>query len=264
MFGPTESPCIANAEELETQARHCIQTLSDRIGLSFHKRITIIIRKDTERSIEDKNASMEPPVVIHTPHNEPILFLRANYLVNRPLSVLEGGLALELTNAALQQEPERFQLNFEKEILPLFNVAGSAVQFIRRLVMHIEIGLKRFYATEIAIRAGFGGEIFFYYFNMLQRSDADRRHYINLIHRHWIRAMYLTQKNSVYIPIPLLDKMGIASGIRDLWRDCHDYLLPEDHKLLVELADTPHRLADRPFTDHVVAMFRKIKVTFLA
>lgn len=264
MFGPAESPCIANAEELETQARHCIQTLSDRFDLSFRKRINIIIRNGAEGPAEDEDAAIVPPIAIRTPNNEPVLFLRTKDLVNRPLSVLEGGLALEFAVAALQQEQEIFQLNFEKEILPIFNVSGSAAQFIRRLVMHIETGLKRFKATEMAIQAGFGEKLFFYYFNILQRSDADRRHYINMISRHWMRAMYLTQKNSVYIPLPLLDKLGIFTGIRDLWRDYHDYLLPEDHKLIIELADTPRQLAGRHFTDHAVAMFRKIKVSLLA
>jgi len=263
MFFPSDAPRIEDDQTLETHARDFIEAFSHRTGRPFQSRLKIEIRPPANRHAEDEDAAIRPPVVIRMPNNEPVLYLRADNLLGQPASVMEGGLAMELAGMVLQQQPDNFRLNFEREILPLFDTAGSAVQFLRRLVMHLETGLKRFKAAQLAIDAGYGAYLFYYFYHTLQPSDEDRRHYTHLTPHRWMRAMYLAQKNSVHMPLTLIDEMGTASGMREFWQSCHGYLMPEDVALLVELAEIPGRLADRSFAKQVAAMFKKIMVKLL-
>ena len=263
MFPPSETPGIENTRMLKTHARHFIEAFPDRAGLAMQKGVEIIIRNGKNRHPEEEDAAMWPPVVIRYPNDEPVLYLRSGDLLDRPASVLEGGLAMELAGLGLHRQPEHFRLDFERKILPLFNVSGSAVQFLRRLTMHLECGLKRFRAVPIVTGAGYGSHLIYYYYHTIRPSDEDRRNYDNMIPHKWIRAMYLAQKTAVFLPLPRLDETGIASGMGAFWRACHDYLAPEDHHLITELADIPKSLENRPFSDQVAAMIRKIQLALL-
>jgi hypothetical protein len=263
MFPPIDAPIIENAHMLETHARRFIDTFHERAGLSVHSTAKIIIRNGTGHP-DDEDAAMRPPVVLCYPNGTPVLYLRADPLVGQPASVLEGGMALELAGGVFQQRSAGFHLNFEREILPIFSVSGSAVQFIRRLVMHLETGLKRFAATRSVIDNGYGTHLFYYCYHTFQPSEEDRRHYGELLSHHWMRAMYLARKNTDRMPLMPLDGMGTPSGLRELWKACHSYLVPEDHQLLVELAETPLRMAGQPFAAHTKAMLKKIMDRFLS
>jgi len=262
MFLPFDAPLIPNVQALDSQAHDFIDTFLALTGSTVSSAIQLTIRNDPGHP-GDEDAAMRPPVVLRTLAGAPSLHLRACELVGRPSSVMEGGLALELAGMVLQNQPNRFRINFEREILPMFNVSGSAVQFFRRLVMHLETGLKRFAAAQLVIENGYGGHLFYYYYHTFQPSEEDRQHYHQLVPRRWMRAMYLAQKNAVWMPLTLLDEMGIASGLRELWRRCHDYLRPEDHQLLVELADIPRRMSDKSFAAHTAAMSRQIMTALL-
>jgi hypothetical protein len=263
MFLPADAPLIENTQSLETLAHRFINIFFDLTGPSLPPTIKLKIRNGTDPP-DDEDAAMHPPVVLRTPNGLPVLYLRSQELVGRPASVMEGGLAMELAVMVLQQEPGNFRLNFEREILPMFNVSGSAVQFLRRLVMHLETGLKRFKAVQLVIDAGYGGHLFYYYYHTFQLSDEDRQHYDKLVPRQWMRAMYLAQKSTIWMPLTLLDEAGIASGLRELWRDCHAYLVPEDHRLLTEIADIPRRMTGEPFATQTAAMSKKIMAELLS
>lgn len=263
MFPPPNTPDLEDSRAIEAHALGFVDAFPDRTGLPLPRTVEIVLRNGADGPREDEDAAMRPPVVIRTPTGIPVLYLRTGDLTGRPASVLEGGLAMELAGLSLHGQTERFRLNFEKVILPLFNVSGSAVQFLRRLTMHLENGLKRYRAVRVVVDAGYGSHLVYYFYHILQPSDEDRRNYGNMRSHHWIRAMYLAQKTSVFLPLTRLDEAGIGSGMGAFWRSCHDFLAPEDHRLIADLAIIPRSMGDRPFADQVTAMVRKIQSALL-
>ncbi len=65
-------------------------------------------------------------------------------LMGIPLLALKGWLDQELTCCLLKLQPEFYQFNFNKQILPLVPVSGSAVNLLRHMVEHLKYGLNRF------------------------------------------------------------------------------------------------------------------------
>ncbi len=259
MLHPIDTPIIETSQKLKSHTEEFIDTFTNKFDAPNKPVIKLKISdKSVFSSHEDE--ALHPPVVLLLPDGSPVLYLRSEELVGRPASILEGGLAMELAAMLLlQQHPEDFRLNFEREILPMFNLSGSAVQFLRRLVMYLETGLRRLQAVRLVIDKGYGGYLLYYYFSIFQPSDQDHRHYKKIIPHQWMRAMYLARKASVWMPLTILDELDISSGLQEFWWDCHTYLMPEDHQLLVDLAAIPGRMDNQSFASHTAAMSRAIR-----
>jgi hypothetical protein len=259
MFHPIDTPIIENNQTLKSHTEDFIETFIDQFEAPSKPVIKLKIwDKSGFPSGEDEG--LHPPVALLLPDGNPMLYLRSVELVGRPASILEGGLAMELAAMILlQQHPENFRLNFEREILPMFNLSGSAVQFLRRLVMHLETGLRRLQAARLVIDKGYGSHLLYYYFSIFQPSDQDQRHYKKIIPHQWMRAMYLARKVAVWMPLTILDELDISSGLQEFWWDCHTYLMPEDHQLLVDLAAIPSRMDDQSFASHTAAKSMAIR-----
>ena len=88
--------------------------------------------------------------------------------------VLRGWLYLEMSAFIFKIQPEFYQYNFRKQILPLFLTSGSAVQLIRHLVEYLDAALKRYLGTELIINMGHGQSLLYYYYYELRRDPPER------------------------------------------------------------------------------------------
>lgn len=187
-------------------------------------------------------------------------------LMGIPLLALKGWLDQELTCCLLKLQPEFYQFNFNKQILPLVPVSGSAVNLLRHMVEHLKYGLNRFLVTRMIIDSGHGlSQVCFYSFKM-NPSSEERDNYHRIIPHHWIRASFLCEKFKEFMPISLLADRNItfSRDLKSVWWKHHEYLTHEDRILLEDLVIIPDKYSDAPYSVKLIEMFRKLQFFFFA
>jgi hypothetical protein len=183
-----------------------------------------------------------------------------------PLLALQGWLEQELTCCLLKLQPELYQFNFSKQILPLVRVSGSAVNLLRHMVEHLKHGLNRFLATRIIIDSGEGlSQVCFCLFKM-DPSLEERDNYHRIIPHRWIRASFLCEKLKEFVSISLLADRNIvfAMNLKSVWWKHHEYLTNEDRIFLEDLVIIPDKYSDAPYSMKLIEMFRKLQSYFFA
>lgn len=203
--------------------------------------------------------SCREPIFSQMHDNRLTIHLCEEDLFGIPQLALQGWLDLELSGWMVKRQPELYRFNFRKEILPLFTVSGSAVQFIRHLVAHLEAGLQRFLATRMIIDLGHELPQLYYYFLKINRSPSDRECYRRMVPHHWVRADFLCKKFKVYLCVALLADQGFSIALKSYWWDCHTYVLPQDRALLEKLVAVPSLHAERSYSYQLVQIFAAVK-----
>ncbi len=184
-------------------------------------------------------------------------------LIGFPLPVLQGALDQELAIFLLSMEHQAFKLNFEKQILPQFSVNGSALQIMRRLVFHLETGLKRYQATRLLAEIGHGSSQFLYYYFLLTPMEDNKQHYRKLVPHHWMRALFLSRMAEHYMPLTLLDRQENMVGMIPYWWCCYDHVHAEDRQLLEKITTIAGKETRDTFAHRIVDMFNIINTHLL-
>jgi hypothetical protein len=234
----------------------CQPLLSDIADFSFYA-TEVAYQAESKRRIAG-------PIYSEKEENGCRIHLCMECLQGIPSLALQGWLEQELTFCR-QFNREVFYCNFRLMILPLFNVVGSAENFIRELVHYIEFGLRRYLATKKLVDLELGMHQVYLHFYRLDPAKLPEDRYQATIPFPWTRAHFLSKKLLEYIPIALLSyrNIGFAGDLDAAWWQYHAYFLPEDKDLLKALANIPTQHHDASYCDNVVRMFEKIKHALL-
>ena len=192
-----------------------------------------------------------------------VLKLCVEKFTGMPALAFQGWLDLEIFSYVIQKQPELCRFNFQKDILPLFNVSGSAVQFIRYLIHQLELGLRQSIATEMILNAGHGLALVYYYYHSLPPAEKDKQDYQRLLPHLWLKAIYLSKKFGDFTSVYLLGRRGINSAIEPYWWRCHDHLIADDRALLKNMASTSHRYSEEPFALRLVEICKMVNTNLL-
>ena len=216
---------------------------------------------------EDNHAvhgkSFTQPVYTEIHDNSLIIHVCEEGLKGISVLALRGWLYLEMSAFIFKIQPEFYQYNFRKQILPLFLTSGSAVQLIRHLVEYLDAALKRYLATEMMINMGHGQSLLYYYYFDLRPDPAERGHYEKLIPHDWMRASFICRKTIAYMSIALLVRKGFPADLRSDWWQCRDYVLPADRFLMNELADIPSRYLEGSYAVRLIELLKTLQLHLL-
>ena len=260
MFQQDKYPKVGDVRDIERHVCRYVKLFFEKSGNAFSPP-QIQLEFENSSASCDNNADLQNKKVISSKRIDNHLRLSINTpdLLGVPLPVLQGGVDLELAIFLLSMERQTFQLNFERQILPLFSVSGSAVQILRRLVFHLEEGLKRFQATRLLIEMGHGSPQFLYYYFMVSPAEDNGLHYRKLAPHHWMRALFLSRMGEYYMALSLLDGQENMMGMIPYWWDCHNYVLAEDRRLLEKITTIAGRETSETFAHRIVEMFNIIR-----
>jgi hypothetical protein len=226
-----------------------------KIALSLHRGII-------ERQFKPNASEHRKPIILEQ-NQKLILNLYAGKFKGIPPLALQGWLDLELFSYVIQKQPELYRFNFQKDILPLFNVSGSAVQLMRYLIHQIEIGLRQTLATEMILDAGHGLALLYYYYYSLTPTEEDKEDYRRYLPHSWLRAIFLCKKFADFQSVCLLSRSGISTALKRYWWQCHDHFTSDDRTLLENLVSTSHQYREEPFAFRLIEIFKWVKTNIL-
>lgn len=176
---------------------------------------------------------------------------------------LQGWLDMELARCHMELEAALYRVNFNEKIRPHFYMAGSGLHMVRHLVAHLETGLKNLIAAQLVIEIGNGRALWHSYYHQISPSVADRENYQRVFPYHWMRALFLCNKNRGYTPVALLANKGIAAELESYWWNCHAYLASEDQRFLRTLFSLSNQNPVKHFSETLVEMFKFVKTQLL-
>jgi hypothetical protein len=203
------------------------------------------------------------PIYAKVEHQNLTIHLFEKALMGISSPALQGCLDMALALQQLELEPELYGYNFQKQFRPLFYISGSGLHMIRQIVAHLEAGLKNLIAAQMAIDIGHGRPLFCCCYHKITPSVEKKENYYRLLDHQWIRAIFLCNINKGYIPAALLNQTGIAPELESYWWSCHNYLSPEDARLLKELFKRSNQNPVKHFSETLVALFKKVNSQLL-
>lgn len=258
----TPTDTILSADDLVRRAAVFVSVFEDRLAPSAPLNATFAFHRGP--STIEGTAEVRPAVFSELADDRIVIHLDLPALVGIPALALQGWLDFELAAIVIRRQPALYRYNFKRDIFPLFPVSGTAVQFIRYVVSHLEACLKRAGRTELILKMEHGQSLAYYHYQTTATAAVEEiRSYRNLAPHKWMRAIYVSKKSKEFVPIALLDAGGCLPGIASLWWRCHSYLLPEDQKILQKVAAAflSHR-HDR-FSEQMVAAFEAVRFDLL-
>lgn len=265
-FNKNYNSQIVSSDELKKFSRHFVDEFLKKVkiypplvvDLSFYPTQgdyqTALKRSDTDPIYSEQSESR---LTIH---------LCEELLKGITFSAFQGWIDYELSCCLLKLQPELYQFNFSRQVLPLFPVTGSAVNLVRHMVEYLRSGLKNYLVTKMIIEMSHGlSQAHFYFFKIEPRLE-ERYNYKQIILHKWIRASFLCRKLKELIPISLLANrnIGFSRNLKSIWWNYHEYLLPEDRKFLEELVLIPDQYDKNPYSFKLLEMFKKLQSSFFA
>ncbi|MFZ0133597.1 MAG: hypothetical protein WAK95_13745 [Desulfobacterales bacterium] len=250
-----------NADDLARRAAAFVAIFEKKLAPSAPLDATLAFHR--EPSTIEGTAEARPAVFSEFDNDRIVIHLVTPALVGIPSLALQGWLDFELAAIVIRRQPAQYRYNFKRDIFPLFQVSGAAVQFIRYLVSHLEACLKRAGRTELILKMDHGRSLAYYHYLTAAASDEEIRSYRKLVPHKWMRAIFVCKKSKEFVPVALLDAGGCLPGLASFWWRCHSYLLPEDQKIMQQVAAAflSHR-QDR-FSIQMVAAFEAVKSDLL-
>ena len=176
---------------------------------------------------------------------------------------LQGWLNMQLARRYLELEPSMYRINFNNEIRPIFDTAGSGFHIVRHMVAHLETSLKNLIAAQIVIEMGNSMPLLYYYTYKISPSIEEKENYQRLYPHQWIRALFLCKKNKGFTPVALLADQGITAELKSYWWNCHPYISPEDKRFLETLFYLSNQNPVKHFSETLVEMFNFVKSQLL-
>ena len=129
---------ISSPSELAKLTARFIDQFCNR--MAFPSTLNILV--DCHHKDDDNRPPQASPLHATLENQKLIIHLREKDLIGiSPLS-LQGWLDMELAHRQLELEPALYRFNFQKEIRPLFYIAGSGLHMLRHMVAHLETSLK--------------------------------------------------------------------------------------------------------------------------
>lgn len=191
------------------------------------------------------------------------LHVHSRDLQGIPALALQGWLELAIATAREQQRAEN-SCNFQSQILPLMQVAGGALLYIRELVEHLSRSLQRRNVTKMLLEMGRGEPQVSYYFYTIHPSAEEKTMYAKSLPHNWSRASYLCGKLIEYMGLSYLAERDVAfsRALLSDWPKQHGYL-QTDQGFLDEMVAVAEQLAGKAFSVRLVAMFKMLRESLL-
>jgi hypothetical protein len=221
------------------------------------------IRVDRHPKSNDQRSPHVSPVRASLKKQKLTVHLCDEALLGIPPLALQGWLDMELARRQLELEPATYRVNFDKEIRPLFYTGGSGLHLVRHMVVHLEASLKNLIAAQFVIAIGNSKPLLYYYTYKISPSVEEKENYERLFPHHWIRAIFLCNKNRGFTPVALLADTGIAAELESYWWDCHAYIAPEDKRFLKTIFRLSNQNPVKHFSEALVEMFKFVKSQLL-
>ncbi|MFW6334368.1 MAG: hypothetical protein ACOC0W_03780 [Desulfosalsimonas sp.] len=137
------------------------------------------------------------------------------------------------------------------------------MQFLRRIVSHLETVLKRVAATRMLMDLGRVDAQFYYHYYKIAPSAAEADDYRCMLPHKWTRALFLANKCKQYAPAALLDASGLLPGIRSFWWDGYSFLIAEDRATLEAMAEIATTDSEEQFSEQVKDLFQLLRTRLL-
>jgi hypothetical protein len=257
------SVTVSSVEVLSQLASRFIGEFEKRLSPDRPLDVDLVLHETRSGFTDPPTGCSRPMVLAKQEGTRTILHLCGPDLVGIPVSAFQGGLDLALAAVVLGRRKDEFQFNFRREILPLMNVSGTAKQVIRYLVFHLEAVVKQHKAVELVLDMAHGLPLCAYYYTLISPSNEDRENYGNLVPHHWTRAIFISKQCKEHTAVVFLAQQGIFAELEAYWWACHDYILPEDKRLMKELGRISNKTNPMGFSKRVVALFETIKSNLL-
>ena len=254
----------SNASDLLKHASFYLEVIKNSSAGDYLPKVCIAVHPESAKRRSNHTGSQSHKPVLLERNNRLILNLYEEELRGLPPLVLQGWLDKELFSYIIRKKSELYRFNFERDVLPLHYVSGSAVQLMRYLVHQIEIGLRQALATKMILDAGHGLPLLYFYFYTLAPAKEDKVDYRRFSPHSWLKAIFLCKKFADFQSIYLLNSVGITSEIVRYWWQCHDHFIAEDRKFLETLVATSHRYSEDRFAVRLVEIFKLVKTSILA
>ena len=259
MVARNPNSLITDTQELEFLARTYLDIFFRQTALYPLPATHFEIDETTRFDGRQTDPEFPGPILFFAGNQTLTITIDSGTFLNATPQVLRGGLGLQLAGYVLGLQPDMFRLNFRKDILPLLWGSGSVVQFLRRLVLHLEGGLRTCAACRFVMDLEYGADVVAYMHNFLQSLPLQKSDYQRYLPHRWMRAIFIARKSAELTPLELLDSAGQSAGLGRFWRDYNDYLLSEDKALVEEQVSISKQFEETDFTRQVIAMFRVIK-----
>lgn len=249
---------ILNADDLARRATLFVEAFEADITPAAPLNVSLVFHHNPSIRLAEGYNNMHPPVFSESDNRWTEIHLYIPDLVGIPTLVLQGWLDVELAGIVIGQQHTLHRYNFKRDILPIFPVSGTAVQFIRYLVAHLENCLKVAMGADMILNMQHGLPLAYYYYFKTLPSAEEKQSYRKSAPHRWTKAIFVCKKSKAFLPIALLDAGGYLPTLASFWWQCHPYILPEDREFMQTLATTflAHR-RDR-FAEQMVAAFKTV------
>lgn len=182
-----------------------------------------------------------------------------------PLPAVKGWIQREAAGAQLKMDLGPAPFNFQKLILPLFPVSGSAVNIIRQIVEQLQGALDDLLATRILLDLGLIEPQFHFYAFRLGAPAQEPGPYQDTLPHGWIRASFLGGRLRDFMALSLLAGQGRPEGklLKERWWRIYGFFIREDQALLEELAQALLGSSRRPYPELLAGMFIRVRDALL-
>ena len=255
----SDQPAISTESEVAELTTRFIDQFCRQLAFPS----TVKIRVDRLPKYSDRDSLPVSPVQSSLNNQNLTIHLSEKALMGVSPLALQGLLDMELARRQLDLEPGAYRVNFNRNIRPLLNVAGSGLQLVRHLVMHLENGLKNLIAAQLVIEIDHSRPLVYALHHKISPSTAEKKNYQRLIPHRWIRAVFLCNKNRGFSPVALLADKGLAVDLEAYWWNCHAYMVPEDKRFLKTLFRLSNQNPVKHFSNTLVEMFNYVKSQLL-
>ena len=250
---------ISMPSELAILARRFIDQFCSRLAFPS----TLDMHVECHPNDNDLCSNQISPISSTLENQKLTIHLCEEALIGISPLALQGWLNMDLARRQLEFDPSSYRINFEREIRPLFSIAGSGLHIVRHMVAHLESSLKNLIAAQLVIEIGNNRPLFYYYDYIISPSVEEMELYRRLFPHHWIRAIFLCKKNKDFTPVALLADRGTAVELESYWWNCHAYMAPEDIRLLKTLYSLSNQNPVKYFSQNLVEMFKFVKSQLL-
>lgn len=260
----TPESTILSADDVSRRAEMFVRAFEADMADSTPLDVSLVIhRKPCTRSVESVHGK-QAPISSESDDQNITIHLNTPDLVGIPTLALQGWLDAELAAVVIRRQHRLQRYNFKRDILPIFQVSGMAVQFVRYLVAHLEKCLKSALLTDMILEMQHGLPLAYYHYLKTVPAVGEKQDYLTSAPHRWMRAIVVCKTCKAFVPVALLDAGGYLPTLRSFWWQCHTYILPEDRALMQKLAATLFSHRRDAFAKQMVAGFSTIATDLLA
>ncbi len=261
MSSPPTKTGTDQTRDIKAEAEHFIQDFLENIDPKSRPHVKLVVHADRRSYGSAQGSIPAQPVSGEVADREFLVHVCEELVQGLPALPFQGWLDRETAKCVLEIRRQFVGPSFSEQIMPLFPVSGSGVNFFRHVVEHLREAAKEHACTELAIELGHGEPQAHLCFFRINCERQESENYRMLLSHRWVRATFLCRKFREYSPLNTLAARNVAFAreLKNSWWKEQDYLLEEDRLFLNDLTDLVADNSGTTFADKVIAMFKLLK-----